>query len=853
MKKFFVCISISIILAIGIFWAENSGLLSPLELKLYDLQMNLRKPPRQDAHIVFVEMDEKAINNLGRWPWKRNIFANIIDTLDFLGAEQVLLDVTFNQPTPLILHREELKNVFQGKDDLASYINQEIGVLKKAETVSSEQALFPLKQIQNGFSQYTNACEQKLSHAVEDNDKILAQSLNKENVLIGYSFKILKDKNNIKKTKEFHLLKDKIKTWITQNPRKPFSDLPEDYKKGDALSTSEIEKIFLHCQIFILLENNIRTTIEEASQQLLTTPEFIRKEFSFEQQNVIEHLSLNLLKKAGPSANAKDLIFENELFSPSLQEKVIDIFQRTKREYLLAKKVAHEIPPDQQFLHAYSLETPILPFIEDTGNLGFLNAIPNQDGTLRDIPLFVDYQNQLYPHISLALILNMVTPQKISFAPGKYLILHKAHVNSTLKEIMIPIDDQAKMLINWTGKFQKTFIHTSCADIYRFFKLRSDLLEQGIEPESQEEYRTQKRILKEMIQNKICIIGLTAVGTHDYNPIPYEPVYPMVGTHGNIINSILTDQYITKIPDFTNHAILIIVALIVGIYMAMLSATGSLILLLIMVIGLSYGSLWLFNQGIQMTLSSPLLLSILSCIGISYYKFITEEKDKRQIKATFAKCVSPDIMEEIVKDPSKLQLGGVKKEITVLFSDIRGFTSYSEKRDPEEVISILNEYLNAMTKVIFQNKGTLDKYVGDEIMALFGAPKFEPPEISAKRAVITAIKMLEELKTLHKKWINEGLEPLDIGIGINTEEMVVGYIGSELRMDYTVIGDAVNLGARVEALTRDYQCAIIITETVYKYVRDIATCEALERIKVKGKTQPVLIYKVTGLKTDHID
>ncbi len=242
------------------------------------------------------------------------------------------------------------------------------------------------------------------------------------------------------------------------------------------------------------------------------------------------------------------------------------------------------------------------------------------------------------------------------------------------------------------------------------------------------------------------------------------------------------------------------------------------------------------------------MLSLFSYLGITSYKFSTEEKSKREIKNAFSKYVSPEVIEEILQDPSKLRLGGDRRELSVLFSDIRGFTTYSEKRNPEEIVSILNEYLDAMTKIIVEHKGTLDKYVGDEIMAVFGAPHFQPPEANAKSAVTCALKMLERLNVLHEKWHEDGLEPLDIGIGINTGEMIVGNMGSELRMDYTVIGDAVNLGARVEALTRQFNAHLIITEATYQHVKDIVKVKPLEAIKVKGKEIAVMVYEVLAFK-----
>jgi adenylate cyclase len=204
-------------------------------------------------------------------------------------------------------------------------------------------------------------------------------------------------------------------------------------------------------------------------------------------------------------------------------------------------------------------------------------------------------------------------------------------------------------------------------------------------------------------------------------------------------------------------------------------------------------------------------------------------------------------VDELIRDPSKAKLGGDRKEITVLFSDICGFTSFSERHQPEEVVSLLNEYLGAMTNIVFEHEGTLDKFIGDAIMALWGAPVGQPDH--AERACRCAVAMIEKLKELQKKWADEGKYVIDIGIGINTGGMVVGNMGAEgKKMDYTVIGDNVNLGARLESLTRQYNSHIIISEYTFAKVKDIVEVTELGTVTVKGKQRPVMIYNLLGLK-----
>jgi adenylate cyclase len=239
---------------------------------------------------------------------------------------------------------------------------------------------------------------------------------------------------------------------------------------------------------------------------------------------------------------------------------------------------------------------------------------------------------------------------------------------------------------------------------------------------------------------------------------------------------------------------------------------------------------------------------IMIYLGITVYRYITEEREKKKIRGAFQYYLTASVINEMLKDPSKLKLGGDKKDLTVLFSDIRGFTSISEKLTPEALVHLLNEYLTAMTNLVFKYDGLLDKYMGDAIMAVFGAPLDQPDH--AVRACRTALSMMEELKTLQKKWADEGRPFLDIGIGINSGDMVVGNMGSDMRFDYTVMGDSVNLGSRLEGINKEYGTNIVISEYTYAAVKDVLFCRELDAVRVKGKKLPVKIYELLGEKKD---
>jgi len=853
MKKILICLLISLGLASVLTFLQGRSFYQLLEWKLFDLRMNLRTPPKQNDRILFVEMDDEAIEVLGRWPWPRNIFANIINVLKSLGARQILFDVTFNQPTNVIIQKDALEHIFQGKQQISDYITGEAGALKSKETLSQEDALWLLEQINGGFNAYTDGAQQKLQNAVIDNDEVLASAIQNSHVFVGYSFEVITQPQDLKNYEATLQIKKDLLIWIQKHPDATFDTLPEFIKNTPYVKTTALKDLFLRSKITLLLETDLGLTLEATAKELNEETEKIRPDFNLAKEQVIKEKLLQFLQDK-PNAEFIDSIFHYEIFDPETQQNFKEVWPFAKKEFAAISKFSLPLPDNQMLYKSIKMDSPYEKFTTAVENGGFLNGIPNNDGVLRFVPLFIQYEDKMFPHIGVASVLNLYQPQRLSFESNKFFIMHNATVNHQLKDIRIPLNKNGTMVINWTGGWQDTFSHLSAAEVYRLSYLQSEAqesLEKARQLKNNLDAKASK--LKKLVEGKICIIGLTAAGTHDYNPIPYEAAYPMVGTHGNVINSILTEQFITKLPLSTDLMILFGLAIVTGLCLSFLSSTTGLLFTIMILTGTFGLSFILFNQGLWMNLASPGLLALFSFVSITSYKFSTEEKAKREIKNAFSKYVSPDVIEDIMKDPSKLQLGGVRRTITVQFSDIRSFTTYCEKRQPEEVVSILNEYLDEMTKVIVAHKGTLDKYVGDEIMAVFGAPREEKPEVSAKRAVIASVKMLDRLKELHSKWAEDGLEPLGIGVGLNTGEMIVGNMGSTLRMDYTVIGDAVNLGARVEALTRNYDTDLIITEATYDLVKEIVIARPLESIKVKGKNIPVMIYAIDGLKTDKID
>ena len=448
--------------------------------------------------------------------------------------------------------------------------------------------------------------------------------------------------------------------------------------------------------------------------------------------------------------------------------------------------------------------------------MAHINMIPDNDGTLRWEMLAVEYQGDYYPPIGLQAVRLYRGLKNEEFM---FDVRGSVHLGG---DTNIPTDEYGRMLINYRGP-DRTFPTYSVSDIL------------------------DRTLPAGMFKDKIVLIGATAIGLYDLRVTPFTTNMAGIEKHASVVDNILRKDFIYR-TEASVQLLILFFAVMLGVTLPRLGAKSGAALFLVLFGGYLGVVYYLFAlKGIWFNLVYPASALFFGYTSQTAYRFFMEERRARDIRKMFSSYVSKRIVDELIRDPSKAKLGGDRKEITVLFSDIRGFTSFSEKHQPEEVVSLLNEYLGAMTNIVFEHEGTLDKFVGDAIMALWGAPVGQPDH--AERAVKCALAMIEKLKELQKKWASEGRHVIDIGIGINTGDMVVGNMGAEgKKMDYTVIGDNVNLGARLEGLTRQYNNHIIISEFTYAKVKEIAQVNELGSVIVKGKQKPVVIYDLVGLK-----
>jgi adenylate cyclase len=458
--------------------------------------------------------------------------------------------------------------------------------------------------------------------------------------------------------------------------------------------------------------------------------------------------------------------------------------------------------------------------------LGHVTKPPDLDGVLRWETLSVNFGEDCYPSLPLqvARIACGLPMKEMTLVGGAGIKLGNRFIGTDLS---------GRALVNYLGK-EKSFPYLSAGD----------LMSGEVSPE--------------ILNNKVVLLGTSALATYDQKVTPFSADMPGVENNANVVHNILRNNFISKSPGIAELVSILAGSLFLMLLLPRLKAAkgimfgGGLIVFyfLISCVLLIYFNLWI-------NLLYPAMNMLVIVATQTTTKLFMEEKRAKEIRALFSSYVSPKIVETLINNPEKARLGGERRVATILFSDMIGFTTLSERLPPEEVVAMLNEYYKEMAEIIFHWDGTLDKFVGDEIMALWGAPLDQPDH--AERAVRCALHMSDRLNEMQQMWREQGRSIVDCGIGLNTGEVLIGNIGLPgKKMDYTAIGNHVNIAARVEKLTREYQSRILITDATYAEIAGLiesgsighVEVRELDAVKVKGKDEEVKIIAITSLKNE---
>ena len=364
-----------------------------------------------------------------------------------------------------------------------------------------------------------------------------------------------------------------------------------------------------------------------------------------------------------------------------------------------------------------------------------------------------------------------------------------------------------------------------------------------------EEKNTVHNVVPFEFVGKKLYYGLTATGTSDLNPMPFDPRYPMVGLHANALNTILDNKIIHEVPKIQVTLIIGIIGLLLAFGVPALSAAMGGLATAVIIGGYAWLSFWLFtNQQVWLDMVGPLSTLLIGYLGITVYNYIQEEKNKNFLKESFGTYVSPELIDQMYESGEEPSLGGEEGYHTAFFTDIQSFSAFSEKLTASELVALLNQYLTDMTDVLLENNGTLDKYIGDAIVAFYGAPiDVDDHEYWACK---TAIEMQDKLAVLRDGWVAEGdrwpeiVHNMQNRIGISSGQMVTGNMGSEARMNYTMMGDNVNTAARLESSAKQYGIYIQIADSTYQLVKGKVVVRDLDNVVVMGKNEPVKVWEL---------
>ncbi len=459
---------------------------------------------------------------------------------------------------------------------------------------------------------------------------------------------------------------------------------------------------------------------------------------------------------------------------------------------------------------------------------GFFNSVTDGDGVVRSLPLLAEYQGQYYESLALAMFRVLLGDPKVApgFAnatpSGTQDALQGIVLNQDGRSLVLPVDDQLAALIPFRGPGDVkggSFTYISAADVL------------------------EGRLSAGQLKDRLVLVGSTAPGLLDLRVTPVGRAYPGVETHANVLSAFLDGKNIVR-PDYAigfDMLQVLSTGLLLAVVLPLLSAASA-VLLSAGVVGVLIGlNLWLYvAQGLALPLATAVAMSMLAFALNMAYGYFVESRSKRELAAQFATYVPPELVEEMVKQPEKYTMQAANRELTVMFCDMRGFTAMSERMEPLQLQALLNEVFSRLTHIIRAHRGTIDKYMGDCVMAFWGAPVATSEH--AHLAVAAALEMAQAVAQLNIDHRARDLPEIGVGIGLNTGIMCVGDMGSDIRRSYTVIGDAVNLGSRLEGLSKHYGTSIVVSESTQALAPSFAW-QQMDLVRVKGKAQAVPIYQ----------
>jgi len=799
---------------------------SNLNTLFFDSFLKIRPEIKQDSRILLLDVNDLAIDKLGAWPWPRNYMADALITMSEFGVRSVVFDIEYNTPSPAGINRKYLdenvkRNFKEAFTDLSSEFSNLFSAIKE-KRISIEDADYYINELISLTDISKDELYEDVQHIAIDNDEYLSKAIDFfGNVTTAYRFLEEENKNLTEDDRTY------ITSLITLNVK---AEKSPAQRYVDILPTlaSMIERGKLSGFVNVEVDS-------DGKRRRIMPIEFMKGNYYGQ---LIFSTVLDWLGNPEVVLEKRKLTLKGAQY----EDGVFDVVIPLEADGTMLVNWPHRTYDDSfKHLSIYYLVNYNKFFTDLASNISLLEMrdslklLPeNPVSYLNEEKAYVDYllENALTEQTEEAI-------EEYKLAKEQWLIsiedFLSQNYNSLLQKEILKREEAA----DWN---QRTLL----AEERKNTEILFGNLKKNIE-----DIRTNQKLLRSQLEGTLCLIGYTGTGTSDIGANPFQKEYINVGTHASAANTIFQREFLRSTPEWVSLALSVILPFLLFLIARKLnpvrqSFLGIGAILLTIVVS---GALFIYT-GIFFELAGPVIALSLTYISYSLIRFFRESREKSFLRKAFGTYISADVINQIVDDPDKLKLGGESRHMTAMFTDVKGFSTISEKLTPEQLVSLLNAYLTGMSDIILDEEGVVDKYEGDAIIAFWGAPT--PLENHAYHALASAIKMKKVEAELNKTFREKQMSPTDLlsRFGINTGEMVAGNMGTQRKMNYTIMGNAVNLAARLEGVNKMYGTWILTTDYTAKEAGEAFIYRKLDRVRVVGINTPVQLLEVVCFKED---
>lgn len=828
MKRLFLFILIPITLVLIFSLMNAAGFLKSADYKIYDMLLHVKPPVTQDSRLLLVDVDDTAMKNVPvTWPWPRNYMADGLVLMKEMGAHYALFDIVYEQPSPPGINLSKYNGI-------AGTFNLEFGKLR-TQVASLYNALASgsvnIKNAAPFFQTYIDelqSAERNLYFQTLEIAEDMDESLGKAGRLFGNTYFLV------------NILKEDTSGALSETAQQ----LDEHLRENLFLSNIKIDGNFPH---------KAQGIVPPFTAILAGAKGVGFPEVEIDPDGVTRRIDLVFEYKGTYIPQIAFSALLDLLGNPALEIKnnAIILKQAKHPAYSKPEDIVIPLTEDSRML----INWPPKTFLDSFRHISFWELIKHdkiEDDLIYNLSILVGLENEGKIKISkafawlLATYYDKAMSVKKSVQEGNDLSEMEKY-KDLRREFFLKLEQYLSLEMEESIiKHVDAYDATERADIENTIHAVFKANRENLFPKLKE---TREK-LSQTFEDSFCLMSWTSTSTTDIGVTPFAGEYVNVGTHAAVVNTILSGIFLDDSPWWVSSVLALIFS--IGIFFLVYGRKNPVFSLISGISGLVAMivcfAVFFILTGIYLNILSPLLCVFLTFVIFTIINFIQTAQEKTFIRNAFSHYLSTDVINELISDPSKLNLGGEKKQLTAIFTDIKGFSTLSELLAPDQLVKLLNEYLTEMSNIILDLRGTIDKYEGDAIISFFGAPIEYPTH--AYNACLSAVRMKKMEQILNTHLINEKLSPSSLltRIGINTGEMVVGNMGTAKKMDYTIMGNAVNLAARLEGVNKQYGTWICISEDTYEAAGKDFAVRKLDRVRVVGINKPVRIYELIDEK-----